>query len=244
MVALSIDTAANICAVALSDLRSKKILAAISDDITRGHAEILMDIIDRCMVQAGVSYKHINKIITTTGPGSFTGVRVGMSAARAIGLGLSKPVVGISNLQACASYASSTKNSLDDQQPISVILDARRDEVYFQQFQNTIALDQAIVCTLEDLVERDDITFCANSILCGSGVTKFMQMDATSNRRGDFEISHHAATAPIEIIAALGLAAPVAQSRPQPLYLRGADAKQQAGFAVPRININAENSAP
>ena len=239
MLALSIDTAANLCAVAVSDQASGQILAAISHDIGRGHAEMLMDTIEQCLTQAQKPYSDIDKIITTIGPGSFTGVRVGMAAARAIGLGLSKPVVGISNLQACAAHALQlvdTNGDAKTKQPIWVILDARRDEVYFQQFDGSDPTSKPMVCRIDELVANADFAIGSDVMLCGSGAQLFLSAMAGEEVSANHPIAHHLATAPIEVVASLGMAAAVSEDRPEPLYLRGADAKQQAGFAVSRIN--------
>jgi tRNA threonylcarbamoyladenosine biosynthesis protein TsaB len=261
MVALSIDTAANICAACINDLDSGEVLASISHDIGRGHAELLMDTIGQCMKQANCSYGQVERVISSVGPGSFTGVRVGLSAARAIGLGLSKPVVGVSNLLACAHYAIQigsgigVKRGRDIDQNlhqdlwgrVSVILDARRNEVYFQQFENSIAIGKACVLSLEELVRLHQDLHGGEVVYCGSSAEEFQNALAESGQDAKISIAHHLATAPIENIAALGMTMRVSQMRPQPpqpLYLRGADAKQQQGFAVPLEDIRNTDGAP
>jgi tRNA threonylcarbamoyladenosine biosynthesis protein TsaB len=207
MVALSIDTAANICAACISDLDSGEVLASISHDIGRGHAELLMDTIGQCMKQANCSYGQVERVISSVGPGSFTGVRVGLSAARAIGLGLSKPVVGVSNLLACAHYAIQigggieVKRGRDIDQDlwgrVSVILDARRNEVYFQQFENSIAIGKACVSSLEELVKFHQDLHGGEVVFCGSSAVEFQNALAASGQDAKISIAHHLATAPI-----------------------------------------------
>jgi len=227
MIALSIDTAANNCAVALSDIGTGEILASVSEDIGRGHAELLLDVIERCMAQANTRYHDIERVISTIGPGSFTGVRVGLATARAVGLALSKPVIGVSNLEACAHFALQLGGGSLENKTLSVILDARRNEVYFQQFKNGLEVQKPAVSTIEAL-------HLENSVLCGSGAVAYnLQMKHAGSPQKS-TIIHDMATAPIELIAALGINKPVPKTRPQPLYLRGADAKKQDGFAVQR----------
>ena len=243
MLALSIDTAANLCAVAVSDEADGQILASISHDIGRGHAEMLMETVEQCLTQAQKTYSDIDKIITTIGPGSFTGVRVGMAAARAIALGLSKPVVGVSNLRACAAYALQlAAKDAKSTTPVWVILDARREEVYFQQFNGSDPASEPMVCRLDELVENTDFAIGSDVVLCGSGAPLFLKAVGGEDALTTHPIAHHLATAPIEVVASLGMAAPVSEDRPEPLYLRGADAKQQAGFAVSRIGENGSAS--
>ncbi len=224
MYALSIDTAANLCSVAISDMRSGASICEVSHDIGRGHAEILMDNISQCMRETGIGYSEIDRVISTVGPGSFTGVRVGLSVARAIALGIKKPVIGISNLEACASHAA--QNPTDPSKVIQVLIDARRGEVYSQKFLNGKALDEAGVLKVEN------ITVSKDTILCGSGAEIFANCKQTK-----FEIAHTLATAPISKIAKLGIEKGTTSSHPEPIYLRGADAKQQQGYAIARQSV-------
>ncbi len=231
MYALSIDTAANLCSVALSDMQSGASICEVSHDIGRGHAEILMDNISQCMREAGVDYSEIDRVISTVGPGSFTGVRVGLSVARAIGLGIRKPVIGVSNLEACASHARQKLS--DPSKVIQVMIDARRGEVYSQTFQNGEAMDEAGVLKVEGITASNDI------VLCGSGAEIYANYKQT-----EFDIAHTLATAPIAIIAKLGIEKGATSSHPEPIYLRGADAKQQQGFAIARQIQNSSEITP
>ena len=225
MYALSIDTAANLCSVALSDMRDGVSICEVSHDIGRGHAEILMDNISQCLQEADVGYSEMDRVISTVGPGSFTGVRVGLSVARAIGLGIKKPVIGVSNLEACASYAR--QNTSDPSKVVHVLIDARRGEVYSQQFKNGEAMDEATVLKVESIIASND------DVLCGSGAEIY-----ANYKQAEFEIAHTLATAPISIIAKLGIEKGLTSSHPEPIYLRGADAKQQQGFAIARQTQN------
>ena len=237
MAILSIDTAGNFCATALNDTLTGKILSAVSYDIGRGHAEILMRVIDEVLIQAELEYQDIDKVVTTLGPGSFTGVRVGISTARAIGLGLSKPVVGVSVLQACAQHAIQNDNARFEKRIVSVILDARREEFYFQPFRNGKPLQEARVCNIEQLMDFHEGFKKQEVVLCGSGAVKFLQHRTDLIPVVDFPIAHLLATAPIEDVAELGRNTSVGKTRPEPIYLRGADAKQQQGFAILRADF-------
>ena len=94
MLILAIDTALDACAAAVLDTHANKLLAHESQPMKRGHAEALMPLIARVMKASGVAFDALDRIAATTGPGSFTGLRVGLSAARGIALAASKPVVG------------------------------------------------------------------------------------------------------------------------------------------------------
>lgn len=95
------------------------------DDIATGHAELLFERIATLLERNGVSYGDLGRVAVTTGPGSFTGLRIGLSAARGIGLARSVPVIGIPSLLALSLSAAG---------PVDVLVDARRDEAYFQSF--------------------------------------------------------------------------------------------------------------
>ena len=98
MIVLGIDTALDACSVAL--VRDGETLAEISEPMTRGQAERLAPMVRDAVARAGVSYAVIDRVAVTTGPGSFTGVRVGLSFARALALAIGKPCIGVSTLEA------------------------------------------------------------------------------------------------------------------------------------------------
>ncbi len=100
MIVLAIDTALDACSVAL--VRDGETLASLSEPMDRGQAERLAPMAQEAAAQAGVAFKQIDRIAVTTGPGSFTGVRVGLSFARALALSMGKPCVGVSTLEALA----------------------------------------------------------------------------------------------------------------------------------------------
>jgi tRNA threonylcarbamoyl adenosine modification protein YeaZ len=128
MLILAIDTALDACAAAVLDTDSETMLAQESLVMKRGHAEALMPLIARVMAQAGLPFSALDRIVATTGPGSFTGLRVGLSAARGLALAAHKPVVGVTTLSAYAAPVVAE----DRPHPVISAIDARHDHVYFQ----------------------------------------------------------------------------------------------------------------
>ena len=128
MLILAIDTALDACAAGVLDTDSSQLIAQESQPMKRGHAEALMPLIARVMKASGIAFTSLDRIAVTTGPGSFTGLRVGLSAARGIGLAAEKPVVGLTTLTAYAAPVV-TQNAA---QPVISAIDARHDHVYFQ----------------------------------------------------------------------------------------------------------------
>jgi tRNA threonylcarbamoyladenosine biosynthesis protein TsaB len=133
MLILAIDTALDACAAAVLDTGSGRLIAQASEAMKRGHAEALMPLISGVMKQAGVPFATLDRIAVTTGPGSFTGLRVGLSAARGIALAADKPVVGLTTLSA---YAAPVIGE-DEAHPIISAIDARHDHVYSRSWPAT-----------------------------------------------------------------------------------------------------------
>jgi tRNA threonylcarbamoyl adenosine modification protein YeaZ len=121
---LAIDTAAPRLQLAL--LKGDAVDVSI-DEIAQGHAEIIFERIAALLARNGIAYADLIRIAVTTGPGSFTGLRIGLSAARGLGLALRIPVIGVPSLQAISLHAKPGH-------PTAVLLDARRGEAYVQRF--------------------------------------------------------------------------------------------------------------
>src|SRR6266702_8702709 len=128
MLILAIDTALDACAAAVLDTDAGQLIASESQTMKRGHAEALMPLIARVMKESGVPFSALDRIAATTGPGSFTGLRVGLSAARGIALAAGKPAVGLTTLTAYAAPIVSRHA----ERPVISAIDARHDQVYFQ----------------------------------------------------------------------------------------------------------------
>src|SRR5919108_1302753 len=126
---LAIDTALEACSAAVLDT-SGGITASETAIMTRGHAEALMPLLARVMIQAGIEFGDLDRIAVTTGPGSFTGLRVGISAARGIALAAGKSGIGLSPL---AGFPAPPIAG-DDSTQIVAAIDAPPDPIYFQVF--------------------------------------------------------------------------------------------------------------
>ena len=118
-------------AVQCADGRSQ---AVRYEQLTRGNAERLFPLIEEVLVEAKLPADKVDRIAVTLGPGTFTGARVGVAAARALSLGLRKPVVGITSLAAMAHRASQLLKPEHESWPMVVAVDARRGMIYLQRF--------------------------------------------------------------------------------------------------------------
>jgi tRNA threonylcarbamoyladenosine biosynthesis protein TsaB len=150
MLILAIDTALDACAAAVLDTGTSKLIAVESQAMKRGHAEALMPLIARVMKESGLPFAALDRVAVTTGPGSFTGLRVGLSAARGIGLAAAKPVVGLTTLAAFAAPVVSEGR----EDPVISAIDARHDQVYFQVVSgNGGSLVRPKVAPIEEALE-------------------------------------------------------------------------------------------
>ncbi|HYZ44655.1 MAG TPA: tRNA (adenosine(37)-N6)-threonylcarbamoyltransferase complex dimerization subunit type 1 TsaB [Xanthobacteraceae bacterium] len=222
---LAIDTALEACSAAVLD-PGGGITASESLAMTRGHAETLMPLIARVMNAAGVEFAQLDRIAVTTGPGSFTGLRVGISAARGIALAAGKPAVGLSTLAALAAPLIAT----DDGTQVVAAIDARHEHIYLQVFGiNGRTLVSPRVANLRDAARA---ATAAPARIVGSAANK---MAAAWPKGAEPPLSVEQRAAPdIEWIARLGAAATDGYSPPKPLYLREPDAQPQDAARLPR----------
>src|SRR5579863_2080570 len=131
---LAIDTALAACSAAVFDTDQRTsnggIVASESLPMIRGHAEALIPLVARVMKASGLAFADLDRIVVTNGPGSFTGLRVGIAAARGLGLASKIPVVGVSTLSA---YAARYLGA-DNKYPVIAAIDARHAHVFLQVF--------------------------------------------------------------------------------------------------------------
>ena len=151
----------------------------ISDlqEMTRGHAEALLPMIECVCEQAQVPMSQLQRLAVTHGPGTFTGVRVGLSAMRGLALALNVPLCAIGTLHAMAAAAAVSD------QPLIVAVDARRDTYYTQVFdgqnQPLSAPQACSLAALESLLPDAAIRVAGSgaSALCATEAQRFSALD-------------------------------------------------------------------
>src|SRR5487761_2591273 len=129
---LAIETALAAASACVFDSARPDTIAQESIAMIRGQDQAIVPLIDRVVAAAGGGVKSIERIAVTVGPGSFTGIRIGISAARAIGLALGVPVVGVSTL---AAYAAPVVLDKSDG-VVAAAIDARQGRVFVAAFAN------------------------------------------------------------------------------------------------------------
>lgn len=193
-VVLAIDTAAPRLQLAL--WREER-LDNLVEDMTTGQAERLFPALGELFERAGLAYADLTRIAVTTGPGSFTGLRIGLSAARGLGLALKLPVIGVPSLLAIS--LSGTPG-----EPLSVVLDARRNEAYVQHFSAPgVAEGPAALLAVTEIPAPHPTVITSPYV-------------------------------DIAALAAFAAAANPADWPPEAAYIRDADAKPQEKFRVAR----------
>src|SRR5882724_4949957 len=215
MLILAIDTALDACAAGVLDTGSGNTIAIESQAMKRGHAEALMPLIGRVMKASGIAFAELDRIAVTTGPGSFTGLRVGLSAARGIALAANKPVVGLTTLTAYAAPVVSQNG----EQPVISAIDARHDQVYFQVVSgNGSALIRPSIAPIEEALDAS--RFGAPHLVGNAANILAERWPAPAPFRVDAQ-----AAPDIAWVAWLGAAVTPDTAPARPFYLRAPDAK-------------------
>lgn len=218
MIVLAIDTSEVNCSAALLMASGQNFAA--SEPIGRGHAERLLPMIEELLSEAGIAYRDINRIAVTTGPGTFTGLRVGLSVARGLALSLDVPCTGLSGLAVLAVQAKKSDGIVHS------VIKGRGGQVFYQAFEAegiakpAKALSKAVNIDADDA--RSAIEIRSGYVL-GSAVPLVMGREAGPEDVID----------PV-VLAKAALSLDPDDYPPEPFYLREADAI----VAKPIINIS------
>ncbi len=214
---LAFDTTMAACSVALwSDGTCESVFC---DPMMHGQAEALMPAIEQVKTEAGQDYDTVDRIAVTTGPGSFTGVRVGLAAARGLGLALERPVVGVLTTEVLAADVRQSNPN----RPVAVAIGARRAEVYVQCFDRAGEPIDEPQCLLPDDAAHYLASLPNHSkvwCLTGDGAERLAHAVTF-----DHEIvgpRYPDAT----VLAAIAANRPVPDHQPRPVYVRPPDAVQ------------------
>ncbi|MGD0639891.1 MAG: tRNA (adenosine(37)-N6)-threonylcarbamoyltransferase complex dimerization subunit type 1 TsaB [Roseiarcus sp.] len=223
---LSIDTSCGAASAAVVDAASRQALAFRSEPMTRGHAEALGPIVESVMRAADDGFASLGAIAVAVGPGSFTGIRIGLAMARAMALTLEIPVIGVSTLVAFAAPF------LDEARPGVIVsaIDAKHGSVYFQAFESSgRPLFAPRIASLRDAVKA----IGAGPVRVAGDAAEAFALEA---RRAGLPCDSFVAAAYPDVvaIARIGLVSDPGESAPRPLYVKPPDAKPTAGDAIAR----------
>ena len=222
---LAIDTSLGAASACVLAEGAREPLAGETLVMERGHAEALLPLVDRVVSRIDGGFDALSRVAVTIGPGSFTGIRIGISAARAFGLACNVPVIGVSTLAALAARLIVA----DDDRDIVAAIDARHGHVYVQGFTSRgRPLGPPAYMPARAAVE----SFKPGPLrLVGSGAPA-LAIEAWSAGI-DVENKGQNPLPDIALVARLGLLANPQASPALPLYLKAPDAKPN----LPRPNL-------
>jgi tRNA threonylcarbamoyl adenosine modification protein YeaZ len=214
MIVLSVDTAHAACSVCVFDTVADRSLSLISEPMQRGHAERLADMAQEAVVSAGISFADIERLAACSGPGTFTGVRIGLAFVRGLSLVLKVPVIGITTFAALAQSCRAGSDGRD----IWVIQDARRGEVYLQGFDGDG--NPMHPASVRGISVAGELLSDKSGLAVGSGASLVDLPD-------DLTVSDVSSIPDAAVIARLAGQAADSSAAAVPFYLRAPDAKAQ-----------------
>lgn len=223
---LALDTALGLCSACVLDGATGMTLSAESFIMDKGHAESLMPLIERVIARVPGKFQTIERVAVSVGPGSFTGLRVALAAARAFGVALRVPVVGVTTLSAFAlPYLFD-----ESERVIASVIDARHEHLYAQIMSHDAQIlmppDVISISAMADQLRGKSVRVVGN----GARLIENWLID-----RGEDVLCDGDLPGPdIESIAHLGLIATPHLAQPTPMYLKPPDALPQQNGRLPR----------
>jgi len=212
VIVLSIDTCLDACAAAV--WAEGRTLASRSEPMRRGHQERLGSLVSELMREAGIDSAALDRIGVTVGPGSFTGLRVGLAFAKGLGLALSRPVAGVGVLEALAAD--------EPDEVVAAAVAGPREQVYLQVFASGHALmSPDCLPSVSAAARLIELAGGRRVALVGSGAEGLLAAAPGSR------LAERTTPAPATV-ARLAAAAPPPIAMPRPLYLRPPDARPSA----------------
>jgi tRNA threonylcarbamoyladenosine biosynthesis protein TsaB len=233
---LAIETAGSNCSVVVAC--SDAVLAEQCKPLRHGHAEALFPMIERVMAEAGLRPEELAAVAAATGPGGFTGIRVGLAAAHGIALATGARLIGITSFAAVAARVVAAGN--DDEELLLVALDSRRADFYVQLFASAAELPAAPLAAPQALLPNALAAHVARHAgearLLVAGDAAAAAAACLGTRPGLRVASSLAPDARGVALAALRQPAEIADRPARPLYLRPPDvtlpASRPAGAAA------------
>lgn len=231
---LAFDTCFDACSVCVAERREGGVieLASARERFETGHAERLVPMIDEVMGKAGVEFDDLHYIAVTVGPGTFTGTRIGVAAARALVLTTGLGVVGVSSLSVMAEIAQYELEVRNANEDMAVAVDARRGEVYAQFFAAgaDFARSQPMLLRIDDAARLGGD---GPLLVVGSGATAVADAGAREGRPITAKLADLLPNA--SALAQMAAYYSPGKAPPAPFYLRAPDAKPQDGKSIARV---------
>jgi tRNA threonylcarbamoyl adenosine modification protein YeaZ len=233
MAILAIDTSMAACSAAILPLGSERPVQRFAP-MARGHAEELFAMIEAVMEEADCEFSSLSKIAVTLGPGSFTGVRAGLAAARGFALAAGLAIVGANSLEVMAQGCLRRLGAHERSRGFAVVHDARREECYAQAFDaGGQALGEPGLFRIEEVTEALPP---AIGLLVGTGALAAIAAARAKGAANDLATRLPDLLPEAADLARIALLRPPSPQPPAPIYLRPADAKPQTDKSLARAD--------
>jgi tRNA threonylcarbamoyladenosine biosynthesis protein TsaB len=223
---LAIDTALGACSACVLDAGEPDPVAIEQTAMDRGHAEALMPMIERVMAATEGGFSSLDRVAVTIGPGSYTGLRVGISAARAIAFAAGIPAVGISTLAASAAPLIGREGG----RVVAAALDARHGQVWFQalnaQGKQLVSVRQVNHRDAARAIGAGPVSLVGSAALAVANEAWAIGLDAL--------VVDDAKAPDVIWVARLGMIADPESAPPRPLYLKPPETTPQDRARLPR----------
>lgn len=222
---LALDSSGAACSTAL--WRRGAIVARRYREMARGHAEVLMPMLVETVAEAGESFSALNAVAVTVGPGAFTGIRIGLAAARGIALAAGIPVVGVTTFAAVAEAVSETERA---NRRLLVLLDSKRGDVFVQEFASErAAVGSPTILSPDAVLHR---LAPGSFILAGDGIAVVRSHLGAAG----LDVEYSAVNGPADACWVAQLAARSIAERTglpaTPLYLRAPELRSPSATAI------------
>lgn len=207
---LVIDTALDACTVVVA--HDGAVVASRHEPMAKGHQERIAGLTRDVMAEAaaaGFGYDDLDGVGVTVGPGSFTGLRVGLAFAQGLGAALNRPVVGVTTLEALAASVAADGS-------VSAVIDARRGQVYVQSFREGRPVGEPQALAIATAAERMQ----SDEVLIGSGAALVAAAAGQAARVAGEVLTVPTPEGLVRAVAAAGRD----RGPPRPRYLRAPDA--------------------
>jgi tRNA threonylcarbamoyladenosine biosynthesis protein TsaB len=219
---LAIDASGGACSTAL--WCQGGVVARRFREIVRGHAQVLVPMILETMADGDETFRRLDAIAVSVGPGAFTGIRIGLAAARGIGLAAGIPTVGVTTF---AAVAEAVPESERGERALVVLLDTKRGDLFVQRFSTSRTPDDPP--SIQAPTQLVDALTAGSTLLAGDGVALIRPHLAASS----FDVRCSTALGPVDAVNVAAVAARSsagADMMPaRPLYLRAPDLRARSG---------------
>ncbi len=182
MTTLGIDSATQICSAAI--LRDGALIAERYERAPQRHAELLLSFVDEVIAEAGILSKDLDAVAVSIGPGSFTGLRIGLSVAKGIAVGMDIPIIPVPSMDTIAYKVFSEDEHATE---TSILIPARRNEYYYGRYRKAPEKPETITGIRVHTTKELSVVLENNrrDTIAGEGIERFLEEITDNNARAE-----------------------------------------------------------